>query len=700
MEMKIIGVVVGLLIAVSSGAAGGTIESPHGALLAGTPIETPHGALLVGTPIETPHGALLVGTPIETAHGALLAGTPIGSSPSVEYVGFTATTTQNLPSDAFDGDMTTYYASYERSYTWVGLDLGRACVITKVGWSPRNDGVGPDRMVLGVFEGANEPDFMDAVPIYMIDAKGTIGKMDYADVECSLGFRYVRYVGPSDARCNVAELEFYGYEGEGDETRMYTPTNLPCVVIHTKNNQEPWDKVTYVESMVTVIAPSPALPSGGAGVNSLGSETESAETNAQLERGEADEQSEKTVVLRDTAGLRLRGNASMQFPKKPYRIKFANKHKVLGSSANAKNWTLVNNYGDKTLMRNIVAFHISDVCELPYTPFCRPVDVFVNGEYKGNYQLSDRIEVKKGRVAIEEMTPEDLVGEALSGGYLWEIDGYATQEPSYYRSPHGVPVTLHSPKDDEIVPMQRSYFTNYYQTMENAVFKSGVNDTTWRNYIDYKTFARYTLANQVCGNPDVYWSCYMYKKRGDMRAYTGPVWDFDIAFDNDYRQYPEANHTEFILGGADNVGPFVRHILYADQRSRDEMQAYWHIARNKGVSAEELVAFVDSVAQELDASQRLNFMRWPILWQTVHMNPVALGTYTGEVQRLKEFIRMRVGWMDKKLGYEWHPLDEAVSDLQPVTGEEQSVGVTKVVRDGQLLILKEGRVYNVWGIQN
>ena len=53
-----------------------------------------------------------------------LTGTPIGSSPSVEYVNFTATTTQNLPKDAFDGDMNTYFASYERSYTWVGLDLG------------------------------------------------------------------------------------------------------------------------------------------------------------------------------------------------------------------------------------------------------------------------------------------------------------------------------------------------------------------------------------------------------------------------------------------------------------------------------------------------------------------------------------------------------------------------------------------------
>ena len=609
-----------------------------------------------------------------------LTGTPIGSSPSVEYVNFTATTTQNLPKDAFDGDMNTFFASYERSYTWVGLDLGSRHVITKVGWSPRNDGLGPQRVQLGVFEGANQPDFMDAVPLYVNDKQGAIGKMDYADVDCSVGFRYVRYIGPNDARCNVAELEFYGYPGGGDSTRLYTPTNLPCVVIHTKNNQEPYDKVNYIESVVTIV--------------------ESRKSKVESQESKVESQEPKVVLVRDSAGLRLRGNASMGFPKKPYRIKFANKHSVLGSPAKAKNWVLVNNYGDKTLLRNIVAFHVSEVLEMPYTPFCRPVDVILNGEYKGCYQLCDKIEVKKGRVEIDEMTAADVSGTALSGGYMWEIDGYANQEPSPYYSPHGVPVTLHSPKDDEIVPTQRTYFENYYQTMENAVYKSSANDTTWREYIDYKTFARYFLANEVCGNPDMLWSCFMYKKRGDMKTYTGPVWDFDIAFDNDYRIYPIANHTQFIFAGASNAESFTRHIVFADQRARDEMKEYWHRGRNRGISNEEMIAFIDSVATELDESQRLNFLRWPILNQYVHMNPVALGSYNGELQRLKGFVTMRISWMDQKLGYEWHPLEQQTAVTYPQSAAGSRQPATKIIRDGQLLIIREGKEYIVWGIEN
>lgn len=563
---------------------------------------------------------LMMATIVVRAQDAKLTGTVIGSSPSVEYVNFTATTTQNLPKDAFDGDMGTYFASYDRSNTWVGLDLGERYVVTKVGWSPRNDGNGPKRVQLAVFEGANREDFMDAMPLYVNDKKGTIGKMDYADVDCSLGFRYVRYIGPNDARCNVAEVEFYGHKGEGDSSKLYRPTNLPCVVIHTKDGVEPWDKETYIESIVAIIGADGKL-------------------------------------LQDTAGVRLRGNASMGFPKKPYRIKFNHKHKVLGSPAKAKNWVLVNNYGDKTLMRNIVAFHVSEVMEMPYTPFIQAVDVLVNGEYKGCYQLSDKIEVKKGRVEVQEMAPEDVSGEALSGGYLWEVDSYAYTEQVYFYTNKGIGITVHYPKDDEIQEAQLSYIHDFCQALENRAYKASAYNTSWREYVDYSTFARYFLINQLCGNPDLYWSMYMYKQRGDQKAYTGPVWDFDIAFDNDNRIYPLKNATDYTYGIAGESATFAKKILFADQQAKDEMLELWHVMRNHGITAEKLTEYVDQVAEELEQSQRLNFIRWPILSQYVHQNPVALGSFSAEVERLKAYLEMRVEWMDRKLGYTWHELD-------------------------------------------
>ena len=138
------------------------------------------------------------------AESHLLSGTVIGTAESYDYSAGKPSTTVNTAANAFDGDLNTFFASNERSKTWVGLDLGEPHVITRVGWSPRNGNVGPKRVILGLFEGANDPNFLDGVPLYLIDEEGTIGSMSYADVSVSRGFRYVRYIGPNDARCNIA----------------------------------------------------------------------------------------------------------------------------------------------------------------------------------------------------------------------------------------------------------------------------------------------------------------------------------------------------------------------------------------------------------------------------------------------------------------------------------------------------------------
>jgi hypothetical protein len=109
----------------------------------------------------------------------------------------------------------------DNNNVWIGLDLGSPHVITKVGWAPSVESQVLSRVVLGVFEGANRPDFMDALPLYMIEEKAMNNKMTYADVNCSRGFRYVRFVKPAGAYQNLAGLEFYGHRGEGNDSHFY-----------------------------------------------------------------------------------------------------------------------------------------------------------------------------------------------------------------------------------------------------------------------------------------------------------------------------------------------------------------------------------------------------------------------------------------------------------------------------------------------
>ena len=55
-----------------------------------------------------------------------LTGTIIGTQYSVDYDnGNAKSTTVNTKNNVFDGNFDTYFASYDRSRTWVGLDLGK-----------------------------------------------------------------------------------------------------------------------------------------------------------------------------------------------------------------------------------------------------------------------------------------------------------------------------------------------------------------------------------------------------------------------------------------------------------------------------------------------------------------------------------------------------------------------------------------------
>jgi hypothetical protein len=549
-----------------------------------------------------------------------LSGKIIGTRYSVDYSTSQKSESVNTKDNVFDGDFDTFFASYDRSGTWVGLDLGQKHIITMIGYAPRKSQA--KRVQLAVLEGANNADFSDAMPIYLIPDKADEGVMTYAELNCSRGFRYVRYVTPNDVRCNLAELAFYGYKGEGDDSQLYQVTNLPTVVINTQNNAEIVSKEEEISSTVYVIG-----------------------------------QDGKYLYTGENTGVRGRGNASWQFPKKPYSLKFDKKVNLLGAPAKAKKWTLINNYGDKTLMRNILAFEISRRIGMHYTPFCQPVDVILNGEYRGCYQLCDQIEVGQGRVDITEMETTDNSGVNLTGGYLIEIDAYADSEPSHFYSSKNIPVTIKSPDEDDITLKQKDYINSYFNEMEKSVFASTATNTEFAKYIDIDSFLRHFIVGELSGNTDTYWSVYMSKERGDNKFKTGPVWDFDIAFDNDYRTYPISKYTDFLyatndssMAGGNNMRQLVTHIVKTNNTSRGRLVELWTSARQSGaISSESLVEYINQTEQLLAQSQRLNFMRWNILSEKVHMNPQALGSYSAEVETIRKYIQSRVTFLDSKI---------------------------------------------------
>ena len=531
-----------------------------------------------------------------------LSGTVIGTTKYVDYNTGNVSYTVNSRDNVFDGDFNTFFATYDRSRTWVGLDLGKPHVITKVGYSPRITQEG--RVELALFEGANQADFSDALPLAIVKQAGTSNVMQYLDVNCSRGFRYIRYVGPNDARCNVAELEFYGYRSAGDDTQFCQLTNLPTVVINTQNAQEITSKDTYINSNIYIIS-----------------------------------DDGKTLLSAPTTSIRGRGNASWGFPKKPYKIKFAQKMRPLGAPANDKKWTLLSNHGDKTLMRNILAFEVSRRVGMEYTPFCTPVDVILNGQYDGCYQFCDQVEAGSNRVDAKN-------------GYLIEIDAYAYDEAVNFYSNRGTPVTVKYPKDDEITAAQKSFIQNFFENMENAVNGANFKDETlgYRKYLDVDSFLQNFIVGEFSGNTDTYWSVNMFKREsGTGVLFTGPVWDYDLAFENDNRTYPINNINDFIYCSKGSVASgstldMVNQIVKNDPAARTRLVELWDQAKPK---LQDLNDYVDQTAQLLDESQQLNFKRWPILNQYVHQNHHAYGSYAAEVEAVKKYITGRLTKFDQ-----------------------------------------------------
>ena len=427
--------------------------------------------------------------------------------------------------------------------------------------------------------------------------------MHYGQVDCSRGFRYVRYVSPYDVRCNLAELEFHGYPSEGDDSKLYQLTNLPTVVVNIANGEEVIEKEKNLISNVYII-------------------------------------SEKGTDLLATSGteIRGRGNASWNFEKKPYRLKFDEKQSPLGAPASAKKWTLISNHGDKTLMRNILAFEVSRRVGQPYTPFCHPVDLIINGEYRGCYQLCDQVEAASGRVPAKD-------------GYLIEIDAYAWDEEVMFASASGIPVTIKHPDEDDITDQQKKFINDYFNKFEAAALASNFTDPNngYRKYLDLDSFLRNFIIGEFCANTDAFWSVYMYKDAADGKLYTGPTWDNDLSFDNDYRTHPIVTYDYLCAVNGSFAGgqlkDIVLRIVKEDPQAKARLVELWEAALNEG-NLKGLATYMEETAEFLNESQQLNFKRWRILDQWVHMNFQALGSYEAELGTVRNHITTRLNTLD------------------------------------------------------
>jgi hypothetical protein len=288
--------------------------------------------------------------------------------------------------------------------------------------------------------------------------------------------------------------------GGGSEESI---TKLPVIEITTDSGAFPNNKIDYMPSTVKLL----------------------------------NEEGDEEYAVDAAAGVRLRGNSTIRFPKKPFKIKFDKKQSLFGLPKN-KSWVLLADYNDPTLIKNYTALTLGQEFDnLGWTPHAKHVNLYFNNVYQGVYLLCEQIDENEGRLDLE--TENDYTDGQSEYPFLVEIDtetGIGTagvDERDIFGVTNVREWTINGEikypeAEDGRTDDATSYITNYV----NAVFVALTNGDldVFEELVDVDSFIDYILLNESLGNYDAtIRSIWVHKKNGEKLKF-GPVWDFDWAF--------------------------------------------------------------------------------------------------------------------------------------------------------------------------
>ncbi len=214
--------------------------------------------------------------------------------------------------------------------------------------------------------------------------------------------------------------------------------------------------------------------------------------------------------------LRGRGNTTWNYDKRPYRLKFSEKVSICGMEAQ-KNYVLIAHYIDPTLMSNPIAFKMADLLGMPYTNSAVPVEVTLNGKYRGAYMLTEAIGIRKTSVDIDE-----------DNSILFEIDTHYDEDWQFKSPIYNLPVMV---KDPDMTQETFDYWKNDFEAFEKEFATDIIANSNYPEYLDLTSVANFFIIQNMVGNEEICHpkSTFIHKTKGG-KYYFGPVWDFDWAF--------------------------------------------------------------------------------------------------------------------------------------------------------------------------
>ena len=442
--------------------------------------------------------------------------------------------------------------------------------------------------------------------------------------------------------------EFWG--GGSTEGKAEVSKTLPIVYVNTENNAEITSSDTLVKMTLyidSVVADYPSLGSAQAPI---------------------------------AGTIKGRGNWTWYgFDKKPYKIKFDVKHKVLGMPNN-RHWCLMAHADDNLgFLRAYAGFRISKALQMRWTPRTRPVELVLNGQYKGLYFLTEHVRIASNRVKIKEQADNESRADSITGGWLVEIDNYQTENNIELDEGNGQHVMISLREPDELTNPQRTYIVNQMNALNNALY--GNSASTLQQLLDLDEAAKFYLVQEIMEDCESYHgSCFLYKDRDTLGVADkwkfGPVWDFGNAYNRhaDRWIYDGPIWPQYWIGQLATWPEFQKAV-------KEQWWIFYHTQKDAVRTKISEMATTITEAAKNDAA----------VWR----NTNNYCDNSNMSDKLSDFLwnyDWRINWLYSQWGEGIKPATWGVENT-PV----DAVQSEKILKDGQLLIRRNGRLYTISG---
>ena len=346
--------------------------------------------------------------------------------------------------------------------------------------------------------------------------------------------------------------------------------------------------------------------------------------------------------LRDLE-IKVRGNSTADPSKRPYRLKFAkkkgssdglaHKHDLLGRGYQKRTWVLLANAFDNSLIRNALTAELSEMVGMPFTPSYKFVDLVINGDYRGTYQVTDHPEADPDRIPVDEDT-----------GWYVEFQGRGDMldKPMCF-SQDNLQVNIKNPEPaDEtdaascnaVIDPIKDWLVNTWK----PAFDRGTDPHGWRAYNDEDSWMKFLLITEITADWDGIMSVKAYRDT-DTKLSLGPVWDKDLAYGN----ITCANDNDLTVDfeNSSSIKTFVDQ-LYSDPLFISAMKHKLDSLIDAGMK-KQLNEKIDRLAETVAQTWAMNYSRWGVTPPDGSMEKFyCWQDQASYVKQLKEWLSIRI----------------------------------------------------------